>query len=275
MLTDGERRAQEILKSLTQLDLYHHSLRVVGEKLVSQSGQPGFAFPDNLFERALQLAEECSRLVWGLRESVDTEDARLWESAVNRVDLAIRRVSGARTPTLKTVNIWRAVEACDEFLSSVGRKYGYARLNGDAEVGIAGGEETNGADLARLFAEYGDAMATRPRISGASSPPFQYGILRWRGSQLFYVERVEDGARWIELEPDSEPRTLSEEVDGAELSQARTIEGYEIELVLDAEVDADRVDDYVRAQRGQEYYVSGHHVTAERRAQGGPRGGRR
>jgi len=275
MLTDGEKRTQEILKSLTQLDLYHHSLRVVGEKLVSQTGQPGFAFPDNLFEKALELAEDCSKLVWGLRECVGTEDIRLWESVVNRVDLAVRRVSGAKTPTLKTVNVWRAVEACDEFLSSVGRKHGYQRLNGEADVDISGGGETNGADLARLFAEYGDAMATRPGISGASSPPFHYGILRWRGSQLFYVERVEDGARWIELEPDSEPQTLPEVVDGAEFSQARTIEGYQIELVLDAEVDTDQVEDYVRAQRGHEYYVSGHQVAAERGAKGGPRGRRR
>jgi hypothetical protein len=275
MLTDGERRTQEILKSLTQLDLYHHSLRVVGEKLVSQTEQPGFAFPDSLFEKGLQLAEECSRLVWGLKEHVEMEDVGLWESAVNRVDLAIRRVSGAKTATLKTVNVWRAVEACDEFLSSVGRNYGYARLNGEAEVDGAGGGETNGADLARLFAEYGDAMAMRPGTSGASGPPFHYGILRWRGSQLFYVERVEDGARWIELEPDSEPQTMSEEVDGAELSQARTIEGYQIELVLDAEVDTDQVEDYVRGQRGHEYYVSGHQVAAERRAKGGPRGRRR
>ena len=275
MLTDGERRAQEILKSLTQLDLYHHSLRVVGEKLVSQTGQPGFAFPDNLFDKALQLAEECSKLVWGLRESVETEDIRIWESAANRVDLAIRRISGARTPTLKTVNIWRAVEACDVFISSVGRKYGYMRLNAEAEADIAWGGESDGADLAKLFAEYGDAMAARPGISGASGPPFQYGILRWRGSQLFYVERVEDGVRWIELEPGGEPQALFGEVDGAELAQARTIEGYEIELVLDVGVDTGAVDDYVRAQRGHEYYVSGHQVAAERRAQGGPRGRRR
>ena len=264
MVKDEQRSSQGILNSLTRLDLYLHSLRLAGEKLVLLAREPGSGDPDDLPEKSLQLANDCFELIRGLKHHLDTPDTRLWQSAVNRVDLAIRRASGARTLTLQLVNIWRVVEASDELLSSIAQKYGYARLTGDSELDAAEGEDTKGAELAELFEEYGNAMAARPGAAGSPAPPFQFGILRWRGSQLFHVQRVEDGARWIELDPDYEPRTLGQEPDGSESVRARTIEGHQIEISLDLETDDREVDDYVRSQRGTEYYVSGYQVVTEK-----------
>jgi hypothetical protein len=264
MVKDERRSSQGILKSLTQLDLYLHSLRLAGAKLVPQAGELDPGDLDDLLESCQQLAHDCFELIHGLRHHLDEPDARLWQSAVNRVDLAIRRVSEARTPTLQLVNIWRVVEASDEFLSSIAQKYGYTRLAGGAELDAADAEETKKAELAELFEEYGNAMAARPDGARGSEPPFQFGILRWRGSQLFYVERVEGGARWIELDPNFEPQTLGPEPDASESVRARTVEGHEIELRLDLDTDDREVDDYVRSHRGTEYYVSGYQVVNEK-----------
>jgi hypothetical protein len=264
MLKEERRNSPEILKSLTRLDLYLHSLRLAGEKLVLQAGETGSGEPEDLLEKSLQLANDCSGVIHGLEQLLNGADLRPWESAVNRVDLAIRRASRPGTLTLGLVNIWRVVEAGDELVSSLAQKYGYRRLMGNSELDAAESDETKGAELARLFEEYGNAMAAEPEAVGSAGPPFQFGILRWRGSQLFYVQRVEDGVRWIELDPDYEPQTLGEEPDASESVQARTIEGHQIELRLDLETDDDEVNRYVRSQRGNEYYVSGYQVITEK-----------
>jgi hypothetical protein len=257
------------------LDLYHHSLRNLGEKLVVAARDPLAGPPAELLEKSLQLAQDCSELMQGLQSLLDSEDTDTARSAFQRVDLAIHRATRATTPTLHMVSIWRVVEASDEFLSSLAPKYGYTRLTAELEGELTEGEETTGAQLARLFAEYGDAMSTTPGGAGQAAPPFMFGILRWRGTQLFYVERVEDAARWIELDPNHEPQVTGEEASGAELAQARTIEGHQIELMLDMETDESEVDDYIRSQRGSEYYVSGYQVVAEKQGQGGRQGRRR
>jgi hypothetical protein len=264
MVKDDQRSSREILKSLTRLDLHLHSLRLVGQKLVLQAREPGSGDLDDLVEKSLQLANVCLELIHGFKNHLDAPDTHLWQSTVNRVDLATRRASEARMLTLQLVNIWRVVEAGDEFLSSMAQKYGYARLTGDSELDAAESEDTKGAELAELFEEYGNAMAARPGAAGSPAPPFKFGILRWRGSQLFYVQRVEGGARWIELDPDYEPQTLGLEPDASESVRARTIEGHQIELRLDLETDDREVDDYVRSRRGTEYYVSGYQVVSEK-----------
>lgn len=275
MVTDKARHSEDITKSFRQLDLYHHSLRNLGEKLVVAARDPLAGPPAELLEKSLQLAQDCSELMQGLQSLLDSEDTDTARSAFQRVDLAIHRATRATTPTLHMVSIWRVVEASDEFLSSLAPKYGYTRLTAELEGELTEGEETTGAQLARLFAEYGDAMSTTPGGAGQAAPPFMFGILRWRGTQLFYVERVEDAARWIELDPNHEPQVTSEEASGAELAQARTIEGHQIELMLDMETDESEVDDYIRSQRGSEYYVSGYQVVAEKQGQGGRQGRRR
>ena len=275
MVTDEARRPENVTKSFRQLDLYHHSLRNLGEKLVLQARDEGAGPPAELLEKSLQLALDCSELIQGLESLLDSEDTATAGSAGQRVDQAIRRATRAATPTLHMVNIWRVVESSDEFLSSLAPKYGYTRLTTVLEGELTEGEETKGDQLAELFEEYGDAMATTPGGTGQPGPPFMFGILRWRGTQLFYVERVEDGARWIELDPNQEPQVTGQEASGTELAQARTIEGHQIELILDLETDENEVDDYIRSQRGFEYYVSGYQVVAEKQGRGGRQGRRR
>lgn len=275
MVTDTSRRSEDITKSFRQLDLYQHSLRNLGEGLTVRARGQVAAPPAELLEKSLQLAQDCSTLMQGLGSLLDSEDTDTVRSAVERADLAIHRARRPTTPTLLMVNIWRMVEAIDEFLSSLSGKYRYTRLTRELEEGLTGGEEAEGAQLAKLFAEYGDAMATTPSGAGQLAPPFMFGILRWRGTKLFYVERVEDGARWIELDPTHEPQVTGQEAHGAELAQARTIEGHRIELLLDTETDETEVDDYIRGQSGSEYYVSGYQVVAERQGRGGRQGRRR
>jgi hypothetical protein len=275
MVTEEARRSEDITKSFRQLDLYHHSLRNLGEKLVVQARDPVAGPPAHLLEKSLQLARDCSELIQGLESLLDSEDSATARSAVQRVDQAIRRATRAARPTLQMVNVWRVVEASDEFLSTLAPKYGYTRLTRELEGGLTEGEEPKGDQLAELFEEYGDAMATTPGGAGQPGPPFMFGILRWRGTQLFYVERVEDGARWIELDPNHEPQVTGQEASGAELAQARTIEGHQIELILDLETDESEVDYYIRSQRGVEYYVSGYQVVAEKQGRGGRQGRRR
>jgi hypothetical protein len=275
MVTDEATRSEDITKSFRQLDLYHHSLRNLGERLVVRARDPVAAPPAELLERSLQLAQDCSEVMQGLQSLLDSEDTDTARSAFQRVDLAIHRATRATTPTLHMVSIWRVVEASDEFLSSVAPKYGYTRLTAELEGALTEGEETTGAQLATLFAEYGDAMSTTPGGAGQPAPPFMFGILRWRGTQLFYVERVEDGARWVELDPNHEVQITGQDASGAELAQAHTIEGHQIELLLDSETEENEVDAYIRSQRGSEYYVSGYQVVAERQGKGGRQARRR
>jgi hypothetical protein len=269
MVTDEYGRSEDMTKSFRQLDLYHHSLRNLGEELVLQAREPVARPPAELLARCLRLAQDCSELIQGLEGLLGGEDTATARSAVQRVGQAIRRATSAGTPTLHMVSIWRVVEATDEFLSSLAPKYGYTRLTAELEGGLTDAGETNGDQLASLFAEYGNAMSTTPDGAGELGPPFMFGILRWRGTRLFYVERVEDGARWIELDPNHEPQITGQEATGAELVQAHTIEGHQIELLLDSETEETEVDAYIRSQTGSEYYVSGYQVVAERQGKGG------
>jgi hypothetical protein len=275
MVTDTSRRSEDLTKSLRQLDLYHYSLRNLAEGLAVRARDQVAAVPAESLEKSLQLAQDCSKLMQDLGILLESEDTDSVRSAVERADLAIHRARRPTTPTLFMVNVWRVVEAIDEFLSSLAGKYGYTRLTRELEEGLTVGEEPQGAQLAKLFADYGDAMATTPGVTGQQAPPFLFGILRWRGTKLFYVERVEDGTRWIELDPTHEPQVTGQEVQGAEVAQARTIEGHRIELLLDSETDESAVDDYISGQSGSEYYVSGYQVVAERQGRGGRRGRRR
>jgi hypothetical protein len=101
------------------------------------------------------------------------------------------------------VNIWRVIEATELLLNDMAEKYGYPRLSEQTALELTEGQRSKAAELAKLFEEYEDVMTTRASAPGPGGPPFANGILRWRGSQLFYVERTEDAARWIELDPDS------------------------------------------------------------------------
>lgn len=273
---EGETGSSGIQKALTQLDLYHHSLRLVGEKMVSLV--PGDASSNplgELHERSVRLIDEGHKQLVELADHLRPEDLDVWQTAMNRIGVAARRLARARTQTLIVVNTWRVIEAADEFLTTVSPHYGHERLGSGAGLDPAEEGESEEATLESLFAEYEGTMAAMASVGSQPGPPFAFGVLRWRGSQLFYVERVEDGVRWVELDPDHDLRSVAEEPEGLEVVEARTIEGYPITLRLDTEIAENEVDAYVRGQKGVEYFVSGYQVASEQQHKRGRQGGRR
>jgi len=271
-VTGEERRTQDIQKALTQLDLYHHSLRLAGEKMVADASQLATGELADLRDRVLQLVNAIVEVLNGLGDFLVEEDLDSWQSLSNRVGVASGKVSRAKTESLVMVNTWRVIGAVDGFLTRVSPRHGYDRVG--AALGLEPGadDEAEASALDRLFAQYENTMATQTPDEPIPAPPFQFGVLRWRGSQLFYVERAEDGARWVELDPDEDPRSLGEEPGGVEVAQARTIEGYSIRLMLDVDVDQDELDAYIHSQKGLEYFVSGYQVAAEQEGKRGRRG---
>lgn len=268
MASEKEKRYEEVRKSLTRLDLYHHSLKLVGDKLVSEAPKAPVSSSDALHERSLQLSTDCTTVIQELCGLLDQDDVDACQSVLNQVDLAARRAARAKTRTLRMVNTWRVIEASDQFLASVAKKYGYERVSGETDLDASDGEDAKAAELAKLFSEYESAMGTRSGGDKHLAPPFSHAVLHWRGSQLFYVETVEDGVRWIELDPDYERQVVAEDSEEVEIAEARTIEGYPITLVLDVTVDEAELDSYILSQRGQEYHVSGNQVVRDRDGKG-------
>lgn len=268
---EEDKTSQAILSTLTRIDLYHHSLKMAADKLIAQIGSAeGADASVELRERSLELGRECSDVLGSLRGLVNEDERGPVDSALDTVDLALTRASGASNETLHLLNIWRVVEATERLVSVLGDRHGYESISGESVPVVNDEREVKGTRLVRLFAEYEDAMAREPSPVAEGGPPFEHGILQWRGNQLYYVQRVEDGARWVELDPDSEPRVIGEERGGVEIAEARSVEGYPLNLMLDVNLDANVVDEYIRSQTGHEYYVSGYQVAAE--SQGGGSG---
>jgi hypothetical protein len=266
MVIDGEKGSSTVQKALTQLDLYHHSLRLVGEEMVLQVSGDSSSNPlDELHKRSVGLIDEGHKQLVELADYLRPEDLDVWQTALNRIGLAARRLARANRQTLIVLNTWRAIEAADEFLSAVSPHYGHERPGTGAGLEVVEEEEDEAATLERLFAEYEDTMAAMASVGTRPGPPFEVGVLRWRGSQLFWVERVEDGVRWVELDPDHELRRVAQERGGVEVAEAKTIEGYPITLLLDTEIAESEVDAYIREQKGVEYFVSGYQVASEQR----------
>ncbi len=263
LLRDTEKRYEKIHKLLTQLDLYHHSLNNLGRKLVPQASKAPSASLGALYEESLQLSRDCSRVVHALCDNLDEKHLDFCRSALDRLNLAIHKASQAKTPTLSLVNIWRVMETIEQFFAGIAQDYDYTRVSGEAALQAIEGQESNSAELAKLFAQYAEIMATKIDIPGPTGPPFSHGVLHWRGSQLFYVEKVEDGTRWIELDPDCERDSVIEEEEAVKLAKTRTIEGYPITLRLDLKVDQVALDNYLLSQQGSEYFVSGSQIAGE------------
>jgi hypothetical protein len=265
MIRDQQKaQYRAVLSGLTRLDLYSQSLRLMAGKLISVvtgDEEPGAL--EELRQRVLELARECSSALGSLGDLVSDDQRDIVESALNRVDVGTRKAAQASDNTLLMVNVWKVVEANDRLLSSLADQYGYERISSESTGVPEEKHEIAGADLATLFAEYEDAMTREPSPVALTTPPFEYGVLHWRGSQLYYVQRAEDGARWVELDPDVEPRLIGEENDEVEIAEARSSDGYSVNLVLDVDVDAGELDEYLRSQRGLEFYVSGFHLAAD------------
>jgi hypothetical protein len=271
MWREEGKRDPKILGALTRLDLYHHSLKLLGDKLIASVAQaePSGLTPE-LEQRSLEVGGEFAELLAAVTAFAEGEERAEVQSALGLIEVALGRATKTTDDTLHMVNVWRIVQVGDQLLSTLARTYGYERLTGDSLATSSDDRGREPAELARLFAEYGDAMGGEPSLAVSTLPPFEHGILQWRGSQLYYVQRVEDGARWVELDPDVEPRVIAEEHGGVEIAEARTSEGYPLNLMLDVELDEKAVGEYLTSQKGREYFVSGYQVAAEI----GPRGRR-
>jgi peptide/nickel transport system permease protein len=143
---DNAQRA-ELRKDLALLDLYHHSLRLVGRKLASRQGAARVDNSEAVYARSLQLGEECTLALRGLRGSLPSEDVDHCDAALESVDRAVRRASLAKGHALFTVNVWRVVDAVEQFLGRVALRYGYQPLS---DVAVLEGERAAPSGIAQV-----------------------------------------------------------------------------------------------------------------------------
>jgi peptide/nickel transport system permease protein len=174
----------ELRKCLAQLDLYQHSLRLVGQKLVADAGRSNAIVSDPLYEKSLQLGGDCSTALRRLRDRLDADDVRQCESALERVDQAVNRAGQTREHTLLVVNVWRVVEAVEQFLGRVAVRYGYTTLSDRMTVVEQAAARAGGAPFApSLGAHVRAAVAGREVHRPVSIPA--WGIVpRWRARRL-------------------------------------------------------------------------------------------
>jgi peptide/nickel transport system permease protein len=178
----GQRGELHIL--LAHLDLYYHSLRLMGQKLASSADASSRDMPDVLYERSLQLGEDCSSALRNLGEELDSEDRRACEAAMSRVELAVERASRATGHTTFMVNIWRAIDAVDHFLEKVAVKYGYATLADRTASRGTPSLGAGGAPFALSSLAYERARTVRREVPRAIAIPMLRTLPRWRARRL-------------------------------------------------------------------------------------------
>ena len=180
----SKRRQGELCKRLAHLDLYHQSLRLMGQKLVSSSDAAPVEPVGALYGRSLQLGEDCAATLRVLKERLDSEDIGPCESTLSRVDLAVHRASQAKGRTQFLVNVWRVVEAVEQFLETVAVKYGYTTL---AERAVVGGGSAVGdavGPFAPGFGRYEQAMVVEAEALKPMPMPRFAAFPRWRARRL-------------------------------------------------------------------------------------------
>lgn len=129
MARGDNARFDELQRELAHLDLYPHSLRLVGRELAARSIEASAEVRGALYERSLELAKECATALRGLRGRLRSEDLSRCDVALRAVTLAVQRASRARGHMPFTINVWRIVEAVERFLARVGVNYGYTTLS--------------------------------------------------------------------------------------------------------------------------------------------------
>jgi len=156
----------ELRKDLALLDLYHHSLRLIGKKLASRQGAAPVDNSEAVYARSLQLGKQCTLALRGLRGSLPSEDAGHCDAALLSVDRAVRRASLAKGHALFTVNVWRAVDAVEQFLGRMALRYGYQPLSDIA--GLEGERAAPGgiAQVAPTAGRYERTVAERRESVG-------------------------------------------------------------------------------------------------------------
>ncbi|NIN69391.1 MAG: ABC transporter permease subunit [Anaerolineae bacterium] len=178
------RKYNEIRQSLAHLDVHYHSLRLLGQKLLSESSTSVGASSGALYARTLQLGKECSLILQLLNRQLDPEDVDLCASTLNGVDLALNKASQMPGATLYTVNVWRVITAVGEFLAVISGKYGYQTLSESATLEQAGVREARVGKAASSVQAEGRLVAPKlPAIKPLALPTFR-GVPRWRVRRL-------------------------------------------------------------------------------------------
>ncbi len=180
MAREKDNRYEEIHRSLTHLDLHCHSLKDVGQKLVSKATKPPRDSSDTLYERSLRLSEGCFKIIQDLRDNMEEEEFAACQSALSRIDRAIGQASQAETDTLRIVNTWRVVEAAEQFLTRVSEQYGYVTLSEQIAPGTIEMRESRSAEFARPPQAYSQAAVTEVETVKPMAIPSFPPIPRWR-----------------------------------------------------------------------------------------------
>jgi peptide/nickel transport system permease protein len=178
------RRRGELRRWLAHLDLYQHSLRLMGHRLASDVAISSAALSGPLCERSLQLGQDCSTTLRRLTDRLDSEDVGECESTLNRVDLAVRRASRASEHTLFIVNVWRVVEAVDQFLETVAVKYGYTTLSERMTLVEETAAKAGAAPFAPGYGRYEQVARARRVAARPVSLLALRGLPRWRVRRL-------------------------------------------------------------------------------------------
>jgi peptide/nickel transport system permease protein len=174
----------ELRKCLAQLDLYQHSLRLLGQELVAHAGTSSAVVSGPLYEKSLQLGEDCSMALHRLRDRLDAEDVCHCESTLERVDQAVNRAGLSKEHTLLVVNVWRVVEAVEQFLGRVAVRYGYTTLSERMTVAEEAAVKAGGAPFAPCLGSYVQATSVEREAPRQVSIPAWRAIPRWRTRRL-------------------------------------------------------------------------------------------
>jgi peptide/nickel transport system permease protein len=184
MARGDDARFDEVQRELAYLELYQHSLRLIGRKLAARSNEASAEMRGALYERSLQLAEECATALRGLVGKLRSEDLGHLDVALRAVTLAVRRASQASGHMLFAINVWRVVEAVERFLTEVAANYGYATLAETVALDRATAAPGAAAPAAPEVAAYQQAWA-RPAESVEPLPVASWrSIPRWRLRRL-------------------------------------------------------------------------------------------
>jgi peptide/nickel transport system permease protein len=177
-------RRGELHRRLALLDLHRHSLRLMGRKLAAGPTLSSADASRLLYERSLRFGGECSNALRLVGEQLNSEDRGACESTVSRVDLAVERASHAKEHTVFAANIWRVIEAVEQFLEIVAAKYDYNTLS---ERPALGGMPVAGIESAPVgpgFGRYGEAIAAELQIGKPVSFPKLRAMRRWRARRM-------------------------------------------------------------------------------------------
>lgn len=134
MIGEAHNARGAVQRGLARLDLYQHSLRLVGKKLASPPSSREGEDREALYKRSLEIGQECALALRGLRRRLPAEDVGPCDTALERVDRAVDRASRAEGHALFTVNVWRTVEAVEQFLGRLAVRYGYRPISETAAL---------------------------------------------------------------------------------------------------------------------------------------------